>query len=63
MTPEAGDLSGLAKRCHGSGILICRCMGDGCCCGFYGEADCPGCEGCRWSDEDRDKFQTEDELS
>jgi hypothetical protein len=62
MKLERGDPSGLAKRCHGSGMLICRCMGDGCCCGFHGEAECFGCVDCE-DEDDYDEDRGEDEVS
>lgn len=43
--------SGLTKRCHGSGIRICRCGGDICCCINDGYVDCPGCEDCESVDD------------
>jgi hypothetical protein len=49
------SVSGLTRRCRGTGMLICRCLGDGCCCDNHGYADCPGCEDCEWSDDDRDE--------
>lgn len=56
-----GTLRGLETRCHGSGLLICRCMGDGCCCDFHGYAECYGCEDCELSDEDRDFYEEPEE--
>jgi hypothetical protein len=37
-------------------MLICRCMGDGCCCGFHGYAECYGCPDCEWDDNDPDAY-------
>ena len=46
----------LSLRCHGSGYLICRCMGDGCCCDFHGSVECPGCTDCEWTDEELEEY-------
>ncbi len=61
MVPEPGDSSGLASRCCGSGYLECRCMGDGCCCGFHGYAECYGCPDCEWDGDDADAYWGEEE--
>jgi hypothetical protein len=59
MTPERGDTSGLDSRCGGSGFLACNRMGDGCCCGFHGEAECYGCQDCDCGDDEY--YQDDDE--
>lgn len=56
MEPEPVDSSGLDLRCHGTGTLDCRCMGDGCCCGFHGSTECLGCPDCEWDDDGEDVF-------
>jgi hypothetical protein len=61
MEPEPGDSSGLETRCHGTGVLECRCMGDGCCCGFYGSTECYGCEDCEWDGDDRDAYLNDED--
>ena len=54
--PMRPDPKYLTTRCHGQGFLICRCMGDGCCCEYGGSVECPGCPDCEWSDDDRDEI-------
>lgn len=62
MEPEPVDLSGLSSRCGGTGYLTCRCMGDGCCCGFHSYAECYGCPDCEGSDDDYDLFEPEEDA-
>jgi hypothetical protein len=47
---DAAD--GLDDTCGGTGILHCYCGGDFCCCGNFGEVECPGCEDCEGDEFD-----------
>lgn len=58
--PEPVDSSGLEARCHGTGMLECRCGGDQCYCGFHGSTECYGCPDCEWDDDDQDAYLDEE---
>lgn len=49
-------IGALDARCRGTGFLRCLCAGDFCICDFHGQAECPGCVDCEWSDEDRGEY-------
>lgn len=51
-SPEPVNTAGLARRCYGTGYRACNCMGDDCCCGFHGSAECYGCADCEGGEED-----------
>ena len=49
---HAGEGEGLEVSCGGSGVRSCRCGGDNCCCGNFGEAECEGCPDCDCEDDE-----------
>ena len=49
---ELFDRSIFDESCGGTGTLICLCGGDSCVRHNHGEAECPGCEDCRYDGDD-----------
>lgn len=48
---HASESDELDSTCGGSGALRCRCGGDLCVCGNFGEAECFGCPDCEAEDD------------
>jgi len=61
--PDLGELwcadekDGLNLRCGGSLYLDCKCGGDLCVCGNFGEVECYGCPDCE--DFEGEEFENE----
>lgn len=51
--------------CDEWGSLVCNCGGDICACGMDGQP-CPGCDGCKQTDDEMDEdiydYEVEDQI-
>lgn len=47
------------STCGGYGWIICRCGGDLCFCGNFGEIECFGCPDCEFNEDDYPEWEVE----